>query len=461
MYECEFEIDHRKSCCGSKKYSKSKSPSLVHDQACTYTTPSQYTNTNRLNLPFIALQDNKIYRENKNKTKTKLDYHGLKEMERKIAHSEKEFFSINDIYNSKLINPRSRTTRDNKIEEFLLWLTDRRIRGLYAPTIQELKECKQNKQLDKFFDIIPFYFEYRFNKTYNKPNSFDADLSAIKHFLLTEINVSATNSQHFPWYKEFKKGVNNIRIEVLGKDGVTPKLAIFNPMLEAMLKTTKNSYVKLALLLAQRFCFRAQHYLATPSKADFLTLGKIKFRYNKDGSVRNMTVYNKRDKNNKSTYEMERTVYCSCHTDWTCLPCMAEKIVNMRLAYGAKSSDPLIINDKGEHMSYGYLQEAIKAIMKQLGVNPKHYGTHSLRAGGATEMYLAGYNLIDIRNFAWWRAMESVLTYIRPANQDMEKFVPDFGEYCDSRRNKTVMFAEQDEIILAILEKKKHGDRNL
>ena len=80
-----------------------------------------------------------------------------------------------------------------------------------------------------------------------------------------------------------------------------------------MLKVTRNSYVRLGLLLAQRFCFRAQHYLLTESGADFLTLGKIKFRYNSDGSVKNMSVHNKRDKNNKSTYEMHRTVYCSCH----------------------------------------------------------------------------------------------------------------------------------------------------
>ena len=358
------------------------------------------------------------------------------------------------------MNRRSRVTRDNKIEEFLLWLQDRRARGLYAPTIQELKKCKQAGKLNDFLDIIPYFFEYRFNVTYNKANSFDMDLNAIKHFLLTEVNFPTTNAVHFPWYKDFKKGVRNIRTEVLGKDGTTPKLAIFNPLLEAMLKITRNSYVKLALLLAQRFCFRAQHYLATESNADFLTLGKIKFRYNQDGSVRNMSVHNKRDKNNKSTYEMQRTVYCSCHTDWTCLPCMAEKVVKMRLAYGAKPTDQLILNDKGQHMRYASLEETIKAIMRQLGVNPAHYGTHSLRAGGATEMYLAGYNTLDIRNFGWWRAMESVLTYIRPSNPDMEKFVPDFGEYCTSRRNKTVVFADNDEIILQMLEKKRHSSRN-
>ena len=381
-------------------------------------------------------------------------------MERDVIRSEKQYFEINDIYNSKLINRKSRKTRDNKIEEFLLWLEDRRAQGLYAPTIHELKRAKQQDNLKKFFDIIPFFFEYRFNLTYNKPNSFDADLGAIKHFLLTEVNLATTNAIHFPWYKEFKKGVRNIRTEVLKKDDITPKLAIFNPMLEAMLKVTRNLYIKLALLLAQRFCFRAQHYLATDSEADFLTLGKIKFRYNKDGSVRNMSVHNKRDKNNKSTYEMQRTVYCSCNTDWTCLPCMAEKVVKMRLAYGAKPTDPLIINDKGKLLSYSSMELAIKSIMTQLGVNPKFYGTHSLRAGGATEMHLAGYNLFDIRNFGWWRAMESVLTYIRPANQDMEKFVPDFGEYCISRKNKTAMFADNDELFLAMLEKKKYGNVN-
>ena len=129
----------------------------------------------------------------------------------------------------------------------------------------------------------------------------------------------------------------------------------------------------------------AHHYLATDSHADFLTLGQIKFRYNDDGSVRNMSIYNKRDKNNVSSYEMHRTVYCSCNTDWTCLPCLAHKNVKMRLLYGASLSDPLIIHE-GKHMHYKTMQNAIKAIVKQLGLDPSGCGTHSLRAGGATEM---------------------------------------------------------------------------
>ena len=44
---------------------------------------------------------------------------------REVVRSEKDrYFTINDIYNSKLVNKRSRTTQNNKIEEFLLWLAN-------------------------------------------------------------------------------------------------------------------------------------------------------------------------------------------------------------------------------------------------------------------------------------------------------------------------------------------------
>ena len=102
------------------------------------------------------------------------------------------------------------------------------------------------------------------------------------------------------------------------------------------------------------------------------------------------------------------------------------------------------------------MNDSLKAILSELGLDAKNYGTHSLRAGGATEMYLAGYNIIDIRNFAWWKAMESVLSYIRPHNQDMEYFVPDFELYCQSLRKKSVILGDNDEVVLAMLERKNN-----
>ena len=75
-------------------------------------------------------------------------------------------------------------------------------------------------------------------------------MNAIKHLLLTELNLSTSNIIHYPWFKDFKQGVRNIDIDVLRKDGKKPKLAIFNPMVEAMVKITRHSYFRLGLLLA-------------------------------------------------------------------------------------------------------------------------------------------------------------------------------------------------------------------
>ena len=257
---------------------------------------------NRLGLPYIPLKDNYIYKQaKKRKTQQPPWLEPIETVEPELSPEARPYFSINTIYKSKLINEKSRITRDNKIKEFKLWLEDRRSRNLYAPTIDEIKklhEAGDTVGKEKFLGIIPLFFEYRFNLTYNKPNSFNADLNAIKHMLLTEVGWSTNNLLHYAWFKDFKQGIKNVCTDVLKKDGVKPKLAIFNPILEAMLKCTNHLYIKLGMLLAQRFCFRAQHYLQTESKADFVTLGQIKFRYKSDGSVQNMSIYNKRDKNN-------------------------------------------------------------------------------------------------------------------------------------------------------------------
>ena len=377
-----------------------------------------------------------------------------------VETEDAPYYSLANIYDAQLKNKKSRTTQKNKIIEFCTWLEDRRARGLYGPTAEELRATTDKS---KFFQIVAYYFEYRFNITYNKPNSFNTDLTAIKHWLLTKVKFATSNALHFPWFANFKRGVRNIGIHALGQDGPKPKLAIFNPMLEKMLKNVTEVYIFVALLLAHRFCLRAQHYLKTDSGADFVKLKSLKFRHNADGSMHSMSIYNKRDKNHASAYEMHRTVYCSCDTPWTCLPCYAYWVYKTRIDNGADMNEPFIMNN-GKHMTYDYMQRKIKKLLEKLGVDPSSYGTHSLRAGGTTEMYLAGYNIIEIRNFVWWRTLESVLGYIRPHNPDMEKFVPDFEAYCKSRRNKSAIFADNDEVILAILEKKcksKARNRNI
>ena len=348
-------------------------------------------------------------------------------------------YSIEDIFNANLSNQRSQITRANKIDEFRGWLQHRREIGCYGPTINEIK-LLQNKQ--PFFDIIPKYFEYRFNITYNKPNSFDADLGAIKHWLRLN-GIYTDNNTHYPWYRYFKAGVKNICVNVLNQKIGLARLAIFNPILEALLEYASNTYVILALLLAQRFCLRAQHYLKTSSKADFITLGQIEFMYDNFDNVTSMTIWNTRDKNHKSSHAMHRTIYCCCKTDWTCLPCFAEPIVFSRRERGCPPTQPLILKG-GSHMKYAWFNDKLKQLVLQLGIDNQYYSTHSLRAGGATELHLAGYSILD-----------SVLDYIRPNNPHMKHFVPNVDFYYKSRRCKSVLFADDDENMLQLLKRKR------
>ena len=96
------------------------------------------TRDNRLKLKHIPLHENSIFQAAQARKKTQQPW--LEPLPPKASVSDTQqdrYFSLNDIYNSKLINERSRITRKNKINEFKLWLEDRRSRGLYGPTIEE------------------------------------------------------------------------------------------------------------------------------------------------------------------------------------------------------------------------------------------------------------------------------------------------------------------------------------
>ena len=98
-----------------------------------------------------------------------------------------------------------------------------------------------------------------------------------------------------------------------------------------MLERVGDDYVvKLGLLFAQRLCLRAQHYVKTRSKdIDILCYGSINFHPKAPNAlpcskVSGLTYYNRHDKNHAKGEDIrERTIYCTCGTEWTCLPCYA------------------------------------------------------------------------------------------------------------------------------------------
>ena len=139
----------------------------------------------------------------------------------------------------------------------------------------------------------------------------------------------------------------------------------------------------MAMLMCHRFCLRAQHVVETQSDADTITLGQIRFAFNHSGSAYSMTISMRQDKNNRKVHNMDRTIYCSCQSEWTCLPCFAARVIKTRRERG-ESDKSFLIKRNGSLMKYNTYYAAIKNILTQLGLNASNYGTHSFRAGGVT-----------------------------------------------------------------------------
>ena len=55
----------------------------------------------------------------------------------------------------------------------------------------------------------------------------------------------------------------------------------------------------------------------------------------------------------------------------------------------------------------------IKALVTRAGLDPHHYGTHSLRAGGATYLASLGVHAADIARHGRWESADMVFRYVR------------------------------------------------
>ena len=53
-------------------------------------------------------------------------------------------------------------------------------------------------------------------------------------------------------------------------------------------------------------------------------------------------------------------------------------------------------------LSYAFMLRTIKELMLAIGEQPEHFGTHSLRIGGATALFAAGANETVIRTMGRW-----------------------------------------------------------
>ena len=242
------------------------------------------------------------------------------------------------------------------------------------------------------------------------------------------------------------RGCNLIAQNKFNRKVDMPKFAIVNPQLEMMLKTVYDKDVRMAMLLQHRFVMRAEHIVFTSKGKIWLKLCNIQFKPNMM-YPKLLMISNNKDKNHQINMPMQRTCKCTCVLKWACVVC---ELRDYLLTDLDKFNDPLspVIGTSTQVLKYLRYLRVVQAVCKQLKWDKTNYGTHSFRAGGATELHCEGRDPISIQHFGHWKSMSSVLGYVRPFNSDMHQFIAIWDEYCAMRRHQVGSVASNNVVIV-------------
>ena len=65
-----------------------------------------------------------------------------------------------------------------------------------------------------------------------------------------------------------------------------------------------------------------------------------------------------------------------------------------------------------ERSNTNWLRKQVKRVVERVGLNPKRYGNHSFRAGGATDLFVARVPYYAIKKAGRWKS-DAALVYYR------------------------------------------------
>ena len=316
-------------------------------------------------------------------------------------------------------------------DEFINWLNSPSHGNKYPSFNQLLINCN----IVVLDDLLGDFATYKFNNKHVTGGTLKNAICGILYKLsLHDIYLTA---EMLPSIRRICKGVDNILMDHWNIPVNKGKNALLNPILEALMNKGKKAEAFL-LLFQTRFCLRSQHTCYNPklNHQIYIRRGNVHFEPSNSLNPVAMTIINTRDKNNRTMNYMDRTLYCTCHTIWSCVVCLGYQYYN-KYNYLPSTAGFLRKLD-GTALTYNYFQDLIKLLAQKLGLNPADYGTHSCRAGGTSELFLAGKTAVFIQNFVRWKNIGSTHTYIRPSNPDLRKFVTSVSEYCRLRKLESV-----------------------
>ena len=286
---------------------------------------------------------------------------------------------------------------------------------------------------------------FEFNDTKNIGNTIKKKCSEIL-LQLNHYNIHLT-LDFLPGINRICKGMNIIANKQWGKMVNKPKRAFLRPMIRKILKYCKNNHDRLRILIPFEFMLRSEHYVwnNNPKNKPYLKIGNLQYgKLNPwTGNPDSLTIHMGKDKNHQFERDLQRTIYCKCHTKWAdlCVVCLSWRTLKT-VFWHQKWDQPVIHDCKGKHVTYNSQLTFIKAWAKKLELDPDEYGTHSLRAGGATEAFLSGHTALEIQQFGEWECLGSVLRYIRPKNPDLQYFNYSCSTYEKLRKEQELTLAK-------------------
>ena len=305
------------------------------------------------------------------------------------------------------------------------------------PTLPTLQSMLVNLDLVNLDNLISEFLTGKFNRTRNSGGTLYNNASGILHCLAVDFGV-VINAATLPGIGKTCKGADNILRDTLG-DREKGKRALLNPILEQMFNHA-SMLETFALLVAQRFCLRSQHYCNNPTKraqgidtAEYLKMKHFHFIPNID-NPHAITLRTSKDKNHKMLNFMERTVYCSCKKGWTCIVHFAQNMFKGKTI----SPERALVQCRTGDMTSSAMMNIINTLTAKIGLDPTNYGTHSCRSGGTTEFFLEKKSALWIQQFGWWKNLSSVQHYLKPNNPDLDKFVNSTTEYIELRGKQSL-----------------------
>ena len=289
-----------------------------------------------------------------------------------------------------------------------------------------LKFCKQSG-LEAFpatEEKIILFMAHRFANDKVVYRTAASDLAGISHHF-TRLGVPWPDCSKFRRLDLVKKGYKQLRSQEKPKKHFEWKhLVCYFDAVEPVSLVMNVCLKKTVLITAFRAMLRVSEYSFTPGRADQfpLRITDVRFDYTEMGVVKAVEITLQNTKTSGALGRVQRAAFhCECHIGLCLLHCLYFYIRKFR--HGAMGTEQLFVFEGGAPLSHFDVQQLVKEVCRVCELDPSEYASHSLRKGGATDLYVRGVDPELIQDTGRWSKKGRTLQthYLKPSPMDVAR----------------------------------------